>query len=323
MGRFLDSSSSDHNLLSTKCGFPSLYFAPLTQMARQRANWAPRRLGRVAWSFAIDLRAHLELFRIFSQPPFRSLVLLDPVFSFRHLSRDFLFRGLGPNERTACVLHHYRFLLSRMSDRLLRELGNPGFPVMEQRSDGRNFSVTLGRPGKKDIWEGETLLQLLVDSVPVYCLQFTIIPGWVLQSEQRDVIFLQRIQGSKGCFEQVNAATKAFNDIAPPLLLLAVLQGIAAAWGIRAMACISARSQISSQRCDDERSLTLFRQAYDDLFLQLGATRVSADFCWLPLPLQEKPIELIGNGHKSRTRRKRAFRREIAQRVCETIGEAA
>lgn len=245
------------------------------------------------------------------------MVLLDPVFPFRHLSRDFLLPRLSAKVRTASILNHYRFLMARMSN---PDLG--GVSLLAHKSNGRDFAVTFGPPAADVLMEGESLLQLLVDGRPVYHLQFTIVPGWVVHSQQRDVIFVQRLQGAKGCFEQISAATRAFADVAPPLLLVSVLEGIAAAWGIHEMACISAQSQVSC-RLSSERFSAPFREAYDEFFLQLGARRVCADFFSLQLPIADKPMELIGNGHKARTRRKRAFRHEIASRVCRTILEAA
>jgi len=300
-----------------------MYFDAFLQMARQRDNWAPQRVRRVAWSLISNLGSQIELFRILSLPAFKSLVLLDPVFSFRHLSTDYLFHGLSANERMASILHHYRFLISRLSRRILHQSGPWEIPVVEHRENGRDFAVTLGLPAKDALWEGESLLELKVDGAPIYQLQFTIVPGRVLHSEQRDVVFVQRVQGMKGCFEQVSAATRAFGDVAPPLLLATILQGIATAWEIREMACISAKSQYCRKLHKDEGSSALFTQAYDKFFLELGATRVCADFFSLSLPFGEKPIELIGNGHKARTRRRRAFRREIANRVGQTIREAA
>lgn len=296
--------------------------AELTQTVRQSTDlWAPQRLGRVLWSIIRNLRGQIELLRIFSRPAFKTMAFREPVFSFRQHARDFLFPGLSAKKRTVSILHHYRFLLSRMSDRLSRLSGLWKVPLMEHQKDGRDFAVTLGLPPKDALLEGESLLELLVDGAPIYHLQFTIVPGWVLNSEQRDVIFVQRIQGVKGCFEEIGAATKAFSEIAPPLLLVSVLQGIAAAWGVREMACISAKSQYTAKYYDDEDSSARYKEAYDNFLLELGATRVSAEFFSLALPLQEKPIALIGNGHKARTRRKRAFRREIANRVCQAILE--
>jgi uncharacterized protein VirK/YbjX len=294
------------------------------QMARQRTDlWAPQRLGRVLWSILRNLRGQMELFRIFSLPAFKTLAFRAPFFLFRHHARDFLFRGSTAKQRTVSILHHYRFLISRMSHYFSSPSGHGTLPLIEHRKNGRDFAVTLGLPPRDALLEGESLLQLLVDGVPIYHLQFTIVPGWVLNSERPDVIFVQRIQGVKGCFQEINAATKALNDIAPPLLLVSVLQGIAAAWGVRELACISAKSQYTARYYNDESSSARYRQIYDEFLLELGATRVSSEFFSLSLPISEKPIELIGNGHKSRTRRKRAFRHEIANRVCQTILAAA
>jgi uncharacterized protein VirK/YbjX len=195
---------------------------------------------------------------------------------------------------------------------------------MERRNNGRDFAVTLSLPAKDSLWEGETLLQLRVDGVPVYELQFTIVPGWVLNSQQQDVVFVQRVQGMKGCFELVKAVSKAFSYLGPPLLLVTVLQGIAAGWGIRELACISARSQYCNRKSfEDFDWPTLSRRVYDEFLSELGATRVCADFFSLSLPIEGKPIEAVETRHRAAARKKRAVRNEVANRVCQTILEAA
>lgn len=292
-----------------------MYVGAITHLLRHKFYREPRRLARAVWCFISNPRGQMELLRIFSLPAFRDIVLLEPVFPFRHLSRNFLLPKLTGKMRTASILHHYRFLIAR-SDRLGE------VSLLEHESNGRQFAVTLGLPVANALLEGESLLQLQVDGTPVYRLQFTIVPGRLVHSEQRDVIFVQRLQGAKGCFEQISVATRAFADVAPPLLLVSVLEGIAAAWGIHEMACISGETQLSC-RLYNEGSSAPFREAYDDFLLELGARPVCADFFSLPLPLVDKPIDRISNGHKARTRRKRAFRHEIANRVCQTILGAA
>jgi uncharacterized protein VirK/YbjX len=300
-----------------------MYLVPFLYMARQKYYWSPQRLGRIMWSIASNLHRHIEILCIFSRPAFKSLVLLDPVFPFRHLSTQLLLPGLTASERSISLLHHYRFFLSRISKSALRRFGRNEIELIEHRKEDATFSVTLGPPEKGALWEGESLLQLRVNRELIYQLGFTIVPGWVMHSDRRDIFFVQRLQGVKGCFDEISKATKAFGDIAPPALLVAVLQGLAAAWGIHEMACISAKSQFTSTYNHGEESSALLKQAYDDFFLQLGATRVCNDFFSLPLPLEEKPLDLIGNGHKARTRKKRALRQEIANRACQAIREHA
>lgn len=301
-----------------------MFLVTLVQKIHQRRYWSPRRLGSVLWSIAGNLRGQMELLRIFSLPAFRSLVLLDPVVPFRHHNPKFLFPGLSANARAASMLHHYRFATSHLPNRILHQSGNWEIQVMDQQKSGLNFAVTLGPPPEHALWEGESLLQLRVDGVAIYELQFTIVPGWVLNSKQQDVVFIQRVQGMKGCFEPVKAASKAFGYISPPLLLVAALEGIAAGWGIREMACISANSQYCNRKSfEDIDWSALSKRVYDEFFSELGATRVSADFFSLPLPIEGKPIEAVEGRHRAAARKKRAVRHEIANHACQRILEAA
>jgi uncharacterized protein VirK/YbjX len=171
---------------------------------------------------------------------------------------------------------------------------------------------------KQEVREGELFLHLEVDGVPIYVLQFSIVPGSVAGLEAGNVFLISRIQGVKGGYDQVRAATKALGDVVPPALLVVVLQGIAKAFAIEGLAGVSATSQFSyTQMCADS-----FNGAYNDFFIELGTTHSTAKFFTSPLPIEEKPVDYIKNGHKARTRRKRAFRLEIAERVYRTIRDS-
>lgn len=295
-----------------------MFISSFIQMASQRYYWSsPSRLGRILWSITSNLHQQLEIFRILSLPVFNELVLRDPVFPFKYLSTKYLIDGLPSNERASCFVHHYKFLEARLPVRFLRQQHQREITLFETREAGSAYAVTLGFPPKNALFEGEMRLQLLVNGVQIYDLQFTIVPGWILGSKEKDVVFILRLQGMKGCYEQVRSATKALHEIAPPALLVAALQGIATAWGIREMAGICAKSQYSY----NERSSALFIEAYDDFFIELGASRTTADFFSSPLPVIEKPLDLIRNGHKSRTLKKRAFKLQIADEVCRWMTE--
>jgi uncharacterized protein VirK/YbjX len=287
----------------------------LIKLARNRFYFYPPRLIRVAWSLARNLRRQLEIFRILSLPLFNELVLLDPVFPFKYLSTDYLFAGLPAGVRAASFVHHYRLIEAKLPSDFLRQRRHREITLFETRKDGCTYAVVLGFPTENAILEGELCLHLLVDGVQVYVLQFTIVPGWVLKSEQEDVALILRLQGMKGHFQQIRSATKALNEVAPPALLVAALQGIASAWGVREMAGICARSQL----CYKDGSPDHFRQSYDEFFVELGATHTAAHFFCSPLPLIEKPVDRIRNGHKSRTRKKRAFKLHVAHEVCSRI----
>jgi uncharacterized protein VirK/YbjX len=260
---------------------------------------------------ATNLPRQREIFRLLALPLFSARVQTDPGFPFKFLSTRYLCRGLPTRARAASLVHHFQFLEAHLPGSLLHQRQPLAMTVFKKREGDSLYTVQLDFPAEDSIYEGESRLGMLVDGVLVYCLQFSIVPGWVVQSTERDVVFVLRLQGVKGLYEQIRTATRALEDVAPPALLMAALQGIASAWGVREMAGICARSQY----CYRESAASLYTQTYDDFFAAIGATRVTSDFFRGPLPLPVKALDRIKNGHKSRTQKKRAFKLQIAEEV--------
>jgi uncharacterized protein VirK/YbjX len=193
------------------------------------------------------------------------------------------------------------------------------FQLDEIRKGDDCFTVKMGLSRPWDD-EGELSLNFEVNGAVVFILSFTIVPGWVVQSEAHEVVLVSRLQGVKGSYDEIQRATRALYDVAPPALLLAALCGVAEALGIKTMAGITGAMKPEFHFYEGEAAH--IRQAYDGFFTELGATKGRADFYLGPMPPPEKPLTAIKQGHKIRTRKKRAFKREIAQRVyrflCET-----
>jgi hypothetical protein len=209
-------------------------------------------------------------------------------------------------------------LNSRLNRSFLRRAFERDVPTVEMERDSNKYSITFGQSRREDIVqdrEGELSLKLQVDGTVVFVLAFTIVPGWVVASETKDILLITRLQGVKGCYHQINLATKALHEVAPAALLVAALQGVAEACGIQEMAGVCATSQVNYK----EELSASFKNSYDDFFAELGATRTPANFFRSPIPLQEKSLALITNGHKARTRKKRAFKLQIACDVCDLL----
>jgi uncharacterized protein VirK/YbjX len=181
------------------------------------------------------------------------------------------------------------------------------------------FAVKMGLSRPWDD-EGELSLNFEVNGRVVFILSFTIIPGCVVKSEAQEVVLVSRLQVVKGCYDEIQRATRTLYDVAPPALLLAALCGVAEAFGIKAMAGITGTMKPEFHFYEGEAAH--IQQAYDGFFTELGATKGRADFYLGPLPPQEKPISSIKQGHKIRTRKKRAFKRDITQRVSMFLFEA-
>jgi uncharacterized protein VirK/YbjX len=289
------------------------------KLARQghHSYWSPPRMATILWGASSNLSRQLEIFQVMALPAFVALVRVDPIFPFKYLTRDYLARGLTVAERASCFAHHYRQLNARFPTDLLTRVLNRDVTIFELHEGGTLFSITLGL-SRQDVREGELFLHLQVDGDVVFALQFTIVPGRVVGSEATDVLLISRLQGTKGSYNQIHLATKTFREVAPAALLLAALQGIAEALGIWEMASVCATSQFSySEECANS-----LKDAYDNFFLELGATKATDYFFSSPIPMKEKPLALVGNGHKARTEKKRAFKLKIAEDVCRFLCES-
>lgn len=269
---------------------------------------SPIRFFALLWALLSNLPRQFEILRILRLPQFADLLRADRFLPFKYLTRDYLVRGLPVRERAACFAHHYQRLATAFPPEILRRVTSSQFILLEKEEEGRRVSVQLGF-ARTQVREGELALSLQVDGVTIYVLQFTIVPGWAVNSRAAEVFLVSRLQGIKGSYPLVYLATKALCDVAPPALLLAILHGVAQVCSIDEMACISAENQFSYVASAADS----FHAAYDNYWLELGATRISARFFACPIPPEEKSLAGIKNGHKSRTRKKREFKRRIAQ----------
>jgi uncharacterized protein VirK/YbjX len=234
------------------------------------------------------------------------MVQSKPSFGFKYLTDDYLARGFSITEGASCYLHHYRRLHALLPDHLLRQILFDEITLHRIPDGSDHFALTLGLSRPYDN-EGELTLRLRVDGDIVYVLSFTIVPGQVVESEAAEVFLITRMQGIKGRFNQIGTATKALNEVAPPGLLLAALQGVAEAFGVGAIVAIPAHRQTSYK----DAAAPAFRNAYDNSFSELGLSKSATGFFSSPVPIEHKPLSSIKRGHRIRTRNKRAFKQQI------------
>jgi hypothetical protein len=285
--------------------------APISNLARRKKIWTPALLGGVLWRGFTHVNTHREVLRmILKCPPLTEFVFSHPSFAVKYLMRDYLARGFTVAEHASCFLYHYRRVYAALPDHLFRQALLEDFTIHEIFEDVHRFTLTMGLSRPYDE-EGELSLNLCVDSEIVFILAFTIVPGSVVQSPAQEVLLVTRLQGVKGAYAQIAAATKAMHDVAPGALLLAALQGFGEAFGINEIVAVSAVRQSSYS----EAAAAVFKEAYDDFFTELGMTNHATGFYRASIPLQGKPLTCIKHGHKLRTREKRAFKQQI-QSIC-------
>lgn len=285
--------------------------APTLKPVRKKKIWTPALLGGVLWRGFTHVKTHREVLRmILKCPPLTEFVFSHPSFAVKYLMRDYLARGFTVAEHASCFLYHYRRVYAVLPDHLFRQTLLEDFTIHEIFEDVHRFTLTMGLSRPYDE-EGELSLNLCVDGEIVFILAFTIVPGSVVQSPAQEVLLVTRLQGVKGAYAQIAAATKAMHDVAPGALLLAALQGLGDTFGINEIVAVSAVRQSSYS----EGGAAVFKEAYDDFFTELGMTNQATGYYSTSIPLQGKPLACIKHGHKLRTREKRAFK-QLIQSIC-------
>jgi uncharacterized protein VirK/YbjX len=171
-----------------------------------------------------------------------------------------------------------------------------------------SYPATLG--------EGELNLYFQVNSVEVYVLSFIMVPGRLPGADVENSIFITRLQGTKGCADAIKLATKSVGDVSPPLILMAAVQGIATALGIKFILGINSKDHVSTDGRPPTRDLI---SAYDEFWVSIEGKRLPSGLFLFPIPLPDKPLVLIKQNHRPRVRSRRAFRNSVAQRVSAEI----
>jgi len=285
------------------------YIAP-----RVRATIPTAQICAWIWRAYTHIGKVREVLALVARTPLYSEMLQDdPRFGYKFLTGDYLAKGFSTSECASCFIHHYRRLRELLPGHLLRQILLDEVALHVFPDGGDRFAVTMGFSRPYDN-EGELTLRLRVDGEIAYVLSFTIVPGWVVESDDADALLVTRLQGVKGCYRQISDATRTLHDIAPAQLLLAALQGVASAFDIHVIGAIPGDRQISYKKA----AASAFKGSYDDLFAGRGFSKSAAGFFSSAVPIDQKPLASIKRGHKLRTREKRAFKQQI-QFACATF----
>ena len=286
-------------------------------LARQAASKPRSEFSRAARRISSNLVRQCRIALVLARPQFAPLVAKYPYLLYKYIEDCHLAQRLTVAQRAACHHHHYRYLLSRFPDPLLAQVLDRGVTLSSVRREQTGFAIALKLA---DPWlhEGELSLNLLADGVPFYNLSFSFVPGSTigLGPGVRDAILVSRLQGQRGCQPQVRQAFRALRD-RPATLLLAALGGLAQALGITAVEIASACNQSSLGQ--DQDQCKRLRRPYDEFLLSQGAILGASGYFHLPVPLPERPFELVSRNNRARAHKRRAFKSQLTAEVVSTL----
>lgn len=280
-------------------------------LSEKIANKPLPQIAQKVWYVATNLTRQFALFKLFAHPEFAALLHASPSFSYKYLGKQYLARGLTVAQRASCQFHHYRYLQTRCSQDMLQAILRGEVTVFDTCTEAKTYSIAMGMVSPF-FFEGEMFLDFRAEGLSLFCLCFTIVPGSIVGSDAADVLLVARLQGARRRHAELSAAAKDLRDVSAAALLVAALQGVAEAFGIAEVAGVGS----ANQRSFLEDNADSFKRTYDDFFLSLGAAVNKAGFYHSPLPLPEKPLELVKANNRLRTKKRRALKQQVEQEVC-------
>ena len=252
-----------------------------------------------------------KVFNALSSPKLFGLVRKAPAILIKFLWTIYS-NSFSTDQRAQVVANHYEFLQRRLYSGFLERIidGREQLWHIDTGANalGLTIEVMHGTHG-----EGELAIHFQVDGADIYVLSFVIVPAGLFRLEGDHALFITRLQGTRGLADVVKLATKAVGDVSPALVLVAAVQGITKALGIRHVVGISARAQICT---GGEQPVTQdFLSAYDDFWASIEGQRMPSGEFYFPVPFPEKPLARIKQNHRQRVRIRRAFRRVVTLHV--------
>lgn len=257
----------------------------------------------------VDPWTHFQVVRALGRREFRPVMSAAPWMRFKYLT-DYLKLGLSRKERASILVHHYNFLSHRAHEQFFRTIIGGRIELWQHAVGEHAYRIFLTFPSTTQA-EGDLALVFRADAKDLYALSFTFGPGAIAHLRAANVMFIARVQGRGGALDRIRVATKNCLDISPPALLLAAAEGIAAELKMEHLVGISARTHLSADKGAPGGLVT----AYDEFWAAAGGQRLEADMFQLAVPLAEKPLSAVKRCHRSRVRRKRAFKRRVAEQV--------
>lgn len=245
-----------------------------------------------------------QLARLLGLEGFRHVLLHsggDVLFPLSH--NHFLLQGLSATERMACAIEHF----SREQDvfdstYLAAVYGGDGWPLWTRSVGDATVAISL-RSTPQSRHEGPVSIVVKLGGTVVHEISFAWVEGRLLDASLggSTVLLVTRNQSARAEFAPMVRFRALFPQNAPSYFAMAALLGLAEAHGLRQIAGIGHRTQISYESAFDLG----FRRSYSDFWANFGAVPIGAHAHLIDVPPRLPPIESLAGKHRGRARARR------------------
>jgi uncharacterized protein VirK/YbjX len=222
--------------------------------------------------------------------------------------RDYLARNFSYRTRYACFCHNCNYLIEALSETSFNSLRQTRVVLFSRRPSAIEYRVAA-RTNRHCPNEGEITLEFRASGSVLFLISFTMVPGYAINTSDKSVLLISRMQGHKGRFDEIRKATRELKDVSPRSILFAVAQGIARASGVE----IVAGTHSTNSVWRDPGQPASVAAGYDEFYVSIGATGPVDGFYLSNIASPGKPLQLVKRGHRLRTKAKRKFKEEIAE----------
>jgi uncharacterized protein VirK/YbjX len=222
---------------------------------------------------------------------------------------NYLSAQMSSETRLSSVIYNYSTLRERFAPECLMHLMQRGLPLIDGLEKCPRLTVeasVFSGPTP----EGEISLIASLEGRRVAVLSFTIVEGPEFHLNVPSAFLISRVQGYRGVGADVNAITSAL-DVAPPLILMAALTGVAKALNVHSILGVAAHNHPDFKPDEAER----MERAYDSLFISLHGQPHPGGYFHMDLRGTERSRENASGPHRARSRRRRSVRQSISFQV--------
>lgn len=264
------------------------------------------------------LPAHMRMMRLLKTPPVSELTSRRPKLGYKYLYRPYLVQSLTKKKRLEALDYHYRFLAEQVSSEFFSRIYEGEYELWHEWKEDFFFSITLSFPVEwEHDYEGDLLLKFKCGDNCIYSLTFSIVPGRLVNRGADPVMLVTAIQGTAGMAERIRQTKEHYGDIAPPMLLLSGMEGIALALNVHLLAGIGLDQQVQKQTWGNEK----FTFDYDRFWQEAIGERAEGAYYLRPIPEQLKPLEEVKGKHRKKTRFRRHIKASIREASQRNFGE--
>ena len=231
----------------------------------------------------------------------------------RITKRNISFKNHSGRLREKIYSHHYSYIEKAFDKGCIDLCCKEG--AILWRSETIPDLVIILKQGNQDFRDGEMELQLKQGSLILYYMGFTLAPKNSFCKKNEDGLMITRVQGSSeylGVFKDIK---DSLFDVAANHLLFAAIRGLAAYLGVNNIFGVGTKMQSYYVPERFER----FDSCYSQFWESLMASKIVENFYQIPVPYVDKDIQLVAQHHRSRTRKKREFKKSVVDCVFNTI----